>query len=128
MASSAMFVSSVPGLGFMPSNSSANDFCRMTSGLASDEKKLPCIAVESIIVVLGRERNAGHHGQVRFVLKTDLRNEPNIGVGLDHAGDLLDLPSRRFIQRGTLGRRGALLALFAEVAEIAPGGGHDSVE
>ena len=41
-ASWATGASSVPGLAVFPSNSAAKDFCSMTSGAVSAEKKLPC--------------------------------------------------------------------------------------
>ena len=121
-------MSSAPGLDLMPSNSSANDFCRMTSGRRLRREETALHSIESIIVVLGGERDASHHGQVGFVVEAHFCNEPNIRIGLDNAGELLDLPSRRFVQRRALGRWWAVVSLFAEVAEVPPGRGHDSVK
>ena len=65
---------------------------------------------------------------MRFVFEAYLGNKPYIGIGLNDTREVLDLLSRPFIERRTIGRWRPVLSLFAEAAQVTPGSGHHSVK
>jgi hypothetical protein len=63
-----------------------------TSGALSEEKKCPCSAFERI-VRLGGLGQRSNHRQVRLVFVTQLGDEADIRIGLEHVWQMLDLLS-----------------------------------
>ena len=64
-----------------------------------------------------------------LVIKSELGNESNVGIGLDHIRQVLDPEPGRLIQFRTFSGCGTAAVLIAiEAAKIAPGAYHDGVE